>query len=293
LAKRRCLSVIITILITLLPIIPFIIIDGGNDDFIFFWVIVLPCVFVSGVYSLIWYCKCCPTPEQVSINLINNVPVPTISYYTFYGSRRKTQRFSDGLKEIVNEQVQFYPQNFQPTRTLKEIILEQGVTGEQAIQWASNRLQQFSTEQIACIYLYTIESPFYKELNRVMREGSNEERTKYRDFIFYLNEILNLLPSHVGSVYRGISSKVAGYTNGKFVVWPAFSSATRNPIVAHGFMRGQEGTLFLIQSTSAKPISEYSAESSEDEVLFHPNSKFKVVSKVKKAEKKCCHLCWE
>jgi len=74
--------------------------------------------------------------------------------------------------------------------------------GEEIYNNLSNSL--LSAEQIALIHLYTIESPFYRELNHAMREGTEEQRKKFMNFIYYLNETLKLLSPYQGAVYRGI-----------------------------------------------------------------------------------------
>jgi len=87
------------------------------------------------------------------------------------------------------------------------------------------------------IYLYTDESPFYKELNRVMREGSETEIISFRDYIFYLEETLSILEPFKGSVYRVIDRVLTDYRPGMNITWTSFSSATNDVDVALKFVK--------------------------------------------------------
>jgi len=144
-----------------------------------------------------------------------------------------------------------------------------------------------SAEQIALIHLYTIESPFYRELNHAMREGTEEQRKKFDHFIYYLNETLKLLSPHQGSVYRGIDCINNNYQPGKKIVWPSFSSASKDPNVALDFIgKTNKGSLFMIKSKRAVPIRQYSAMPNEEECLFCANSQFEIASIISDASKK-------
>jgi len=190
------------------------------------------------------------------------------------------------VEQLVTEDennLYYHPSDFNPTQTLQELILGQGIVGEQAILWSKMHHtpnSNISKDEMACIFLYTVESPFYKELNRAMRTKDYE---KYLDYIFYLSTTLTKLPSFAGSVYRGIDCKMQ-YPIGKVITWSGFSSATRNPQSALSFLKSEEGTLFLINAKTAKIVSEFAPEA-EDEVLFLPNTKFRILSEISQAER--------
>jgi len=194
---------------------------------------------------------------------------------------------SEVIEQLVSTEdennLYYHPSDFNPTQTLQELILGQGIVGEQAILWSKMHHtpnSNISKDEMACIFLYTVESPFYKELNRAMR---NKDYEKYLDYIFYLSTTLTKLPSFAGSVYRGIDCKMQ-YPIGKVITWSGFSSATRNPQSALSFLKSEEGTLFLINAKTAKIVSEFAPEA-EDEVLFLPNTKFRILSEISQAER--------
>jgi len=118
-----------------------------------------------------------------------------------------------------------------------------------------------------------------------MRSGTNEDRIIIQDYIYFLTNALKLLDPFVGPVYRGIDCQISEYKPGKTIVWPAFSSSTKDPRVAIQFLKGKQGTLFLINSKTPRSIDKYSAIKTEEEVLFLPNSSFKITSQVSDAGK--------
>merc|ERR1719171_2160577 len=71
------------------------------------------------------------------------------------------------------------------------------------------------------------------------------------------------------------------YAPGKRITWQAFSSSTKKQIETLTFLdrypgRKLSGSLFVIDSNTAKDIRHFSAIPGEEEVLFPPNSQFRV-----------------
>jgi hypothetical protein len=87
---------------------------------------------------------------------------------------------------------------------------------------------------------------------------------------------LDRLPNFVGTVYLGTDLEPAALAQdqvGTTVQYPAFTSTSKN----QGFASGGN-TVLTIHSLSGKAISGFSVNPSEEEVLFAPNAKFKVIS---------------
>jgi hypothetical protein len=87
---------------------------------------------------------------------------------------------------------------------------------------------------------------------------------------------LQKLPKHDGVAYRGIrvpdyQEALARYALGKDVVWRAFSSASPDPAYA---VTGN--ILFRIQSRTARILGGYADFQPEQEVIFLPESRFRV-----------------
>ena len=88
---------------------------------------------------------------------------------------------------------------------------------------------------------------------------------------------------HVGKVYRGIKVLLNPdvYATDRRITWQAFSSSTKKQTAMLDFVnnlpgRKLQGSLFVIDSMTAKDIRHFSAIPDEEEVLFPSNSQFKV-----------------
>ncbi|KOO53615.1 ADP-ribosyltransferase 1 precursor [Chrysochromulina tobinii] len=153
----------------------------------------------------------------------------------------------------------------------------------------------------AALYAYTEETPLYGTLNYTMRTPhtsstpTDTELKRYADFLVHTEKALGSLPTHVseleGKVYRGIKVLLNHdiYAPGKRITWQAFSSSTKKQTATLNFVnllpgRKLSGSIFVIDSITAKDIRHFSAIPSEEEVLFPPNSQFKV-EKVVTSEK--------
>jgi len=134
--------------------------------------------------------------------------------------------------------------------------------------------------------MYTLESPFYAHINKIMREGTPEEVEQYRDTIYFLDHALAKVPKFTGSVFRGIDVQLPNYKVGSKVVWQSFSSSSTDVKVATEFLEGGSGTLFLIESKNGHQISQFSSIPSESECLFQPNSVFQITGEYTPASKK-------
>ena len=126
------------------------------------------------------------------------------------------------------------------------------------------------------IYVYTYElegdrdrtEQIYGAMNRAMRLHDADALDFWRPLIWRVDCALTQLPTWRGRVYRGISVRFSeeDYHKGQKVCWPAFSSASAEQSVAEEFVKGDEGSLFFIQSTGARAISRYSKYPDEAEV---------------------------
>mmetsp|Transcript_170609 Transcript_170609/g.541968 ORF Transcript_170609/g.541968 Transcript_170609/m.541968 type:complete len:163 (-) Transcript_170609:114-602(-) len=113
------------------------------------------------------------------------------------------------------------------------------------------------------------------------------ELKRYADYIVHTERALGCLPTHLsevhGKVYRGIKALLNPntYALGKRITWQGFSSSTKKQLGTLEFVnqlpgRKLQGSLFVIDSITAKDIRHFSAFPCEEEVLFPPNSQFKV-----------------
>jgi uracil DNA glycosylase len=145
-------------------------------------------------------------------------------------------------------------------------------------QKAGPEAADLSAGEIAAVYLYTTESPFYRRLNASLRD---RDREQVRPFFGYLRLLLSGLPKlkrYVGSLWRGVAADLRGqYPKGHTVTWWGVSSCTAKRSVASGFI-GSKGrrTLFEVIPTQAVSIRRYSAFTGEDEYVLAPGTQLKV-----------------
>jgi len=137
-----------------------------------------------------------------------------------------------------------------------------------------------SKDEAAAVYLYTMESKFYKDINANLREVN---RTKIQPFFPYLRLLLSafqkLAPKPV-DLWRGVKLDLKKmYPIKQTVVWWGISSCTPKKGVAEGFM-GTSGirTLFRIMPQCAISIMSFSAFKGEEEFILPPGTQLHVES---------------
>ena len=164
---------------------------------------------------------------------------------------------------------------------------------------ASTSPTKIAPDHAAALYAYTEESSLYGTLNYTMRTPhtpstpTDTDLKRYADYLVHTQSALGSLPTHVGKVYRGINILLNHdiYALGKRITWQAFSSSTKKQTVTLKFVnqlpeRKLLGSLFVIDSITAKDIRHFSAIPDEEEVLFPPNSQFKVEKVVTSEQEK-------
>jgi uracil DNA glycosylase/uncharacterized protein YegL len=142
-----------------------------------------------------------------------------------------------------------------------------------------------SLDEIAAIYLYTTESPFYRKLNAALRAPDRGEATPWFGYLRLLLGAMTRLQTYAGSLFRGVAADLRKhYPKGETITWWGVSSCTAKRSVATSFL-GTKGkrTLFEVRATRAVSIRRYSAFTGEDEYLLAPGTQL-IVSDVK-AEK--------
>uniref|UniRef100_A0A7R9ZVS8 NAD(P)(+)--arginine ADP-ribosyltransferase n=1 Tax=Pyrodinium bahamense TaxID=73915 RepID=A0A7R9ZVS8_9DINO len=153
---------------------------------------------------------------------------------------------------------------------------------ERAAKALMSRSVSATQQQVAALYLYTMEHNFYRQLNAAMRD---EDRSKAKSFFCYLKLLFSGLQTlAVSSVqkprelWRGVHKDLSlDHQLGSEVTWWGASSCTPKLTVAQGFL-GRSGarTLFRVQHQSAVSIKDYSAFRGEEEWLLAPGTRLRV-----------------
>ena len=134
-------------------------------------------------------------------------------------------------------------------------------------------------EDVAALFLYTTESPVYRQLNAALRDPDRKKIDPWRGYLRLVFEAFDALPSIAGSLYRGVSKDLrADYGKGRVVTWWGVSSCTPKLAVARGFL-GQKGKrmLFVVEPSTARSIKVFSAFSGEEELILLPGTQLDVV----------------
>lgn len=132
------------------------------------------------------------------------------------------------------------------------------------------------------VWLYTTTNgPWFNVINAPLREGRPAD-ADVRIVTECLHDAIRKLPRHDRRVYRGIrvrnlSDFVRAYTTadggiGAVVTWPAFSSGSIDPDRA---ITGN--VLFIIHSNDGRRMGFYAEHFDEQEVVFLPGSRFRVM----------------
>jgi hypothetical protein len=216
----------------------------------------------------------------------------------------RVKRWGDGLDSPAAGSRHFYPPGFTVTRDVPEAIASFGHSPHYISQimdagraMATTASAPVAAKYAAAICAYTEDSRLYPILTFTMRtphtslNPTDTELRQYADFIVHTERALSCLPAHVselpghGMVYRGIRAILnpTVYAQGKLVTWQGFSSSTRKQLAILEFVdrlpgRKLQGSLFVIESITAKDIRQFSSFPNEEEVLFAPNSQFRVES---------------
>ncbi len=143
-----------------------------------------------------------------------------------------------------------------------------------AVKAKRMELQNIPTEDLVAIKGYT--SDDYKMLNTALRKDDKAELKRLEPYIEVAKSGLRQLPSYKGTVFRGTTlspEQLARYKQGETITEKAFTSTSLDPNSAfYGNVK------MKIESVNGKEISILSNVPQEKEVLFKPNTQFKVLN---------------
>ena len=122
----------------------------------------------------------------------------------------------------------------------------------------------------------------FRVLNTALRNNDPARLAQLDVFLRTTSSSLSHFPEYRGIAFRGVDanfpqSVLANYTPGAIVTDRAFTSTAVNPLVPFGF---NPQTLFVVNSRSGRDIGAASKFEFEAEILFRPNTSFKVLDVV-------------
>jgi hypothetical protein len=138
-----------------------------------------------------------------------------------------------------------------------------------------------SRDEIAAIHLYTQNSNFYRDLNKLLRSRARELLRPYAPYLRLLLGALHKLPRVKGVVYRGVKGNMSAKykTGSKFVWWAVSSTTSTIDCLSNDDFFGTSGerTFFAISAHHAVNIARYSSVPSENELVLVPGARLRVV----------------
>jgi hypothetical protein len=128
-------------------------------------------------------------------------------------------------------------------------------------------------DEASAVHLYTMEAgdhSFYRVLNKILR---NEDRSKVKPWFHYLklfDTALRKLPTVKGCIWRGVSRNVTDchHENDRLTWWCINSCSSSVKVVEDFLKSDNDCTLFMIEATNGKDISQYTYFSEEKEVIL-------------------------
>lgn len=130
-----------------------------------------------------------------------------------------------------------------------------------------------SLDESAAIYLYTMPTNFFKQLNETLREQDRHLLKPWFSYLRLFLGALEKLPSERATIWRGVGSDVKTmFRTDKEYTWWSVNSCSDKIATVQGYVE-QAGTVFSIDAINAKSISEYSHFPMEEEMILIPGTK--------------------
>lgn len=134
---------------------------------------------------------------------------------------------------------------------------------------------------IFSIYLFSLYPTLVRSVNQCLSNPNEnlKHKTLLLQYTEYLTEALNKLPSFKGEVFRGTNLNIdrTNFEKGTVFTWPTITSSSLDWGYSGDF-KSKKGTIFIIKCKNGKLIKEYSHHPYENQVLFLPNTQFKVTN---------------
>jgi hypothetical protein len=134
------------------------------------------------------------------------------------------------------------------------------------------------------LYLYTGNYTIFKQVNMTLKDWSNTSTdpssSVWYPFINCLYQSINIINPYIGEVYRAVDTKFTldTYEIGKIIQWNSFSLCSAEWKDASDLIGKKTGVVFIIHSLTGRVISKYSKYPVDNEAIFLPLSKFKVIN---------------
>jgi hypothetical protein len=124
----------------------------------------------------------------------------------------------------------------------------------------------------AAIYLYSMQTPFFSNLNIKLRAEDHHALKPWFTFLKLFMTAVEKLPSTNGVVWRGVNyDDTVTFVDNDVQIWWGVNSCTMDLRIVQPFL-GKMGTLFAIETIHGKDISAFAAYPEEQEVVLMPGT---------------------
>lgn len=195
---------------------------------------------------------------------------------------KRNDRFVDGnLAELEDaNRSPIFGYEDSPVLTLEEAVeklqfivprlIDYVTTAKKKYNWHSSLLTR---DESAAIYLYTMGTTFFAELNKALRAENRNTLKPWFPFLKLLIKGLNKLPSIEQTIWRGVSGNVGlEFSDGDDHIWWSINSCSLALSVVEMHL-GTNGTLFAIDVIDGKDISAFSTFPEEQEIVLLPGTR--------------------
>ncbi len=149
-------------------------------------------------------------------------------------------------------------------------------TAKKKYNWHSTLLTR---DESAAIYLYTMQTEFFRRLNIALRDPNRQVLKPWLDFLKILITALKKLPSTKAIIWRGVHyDATSDFIDGEVYTYWNISSCSRNLDIAERYLP-KSGTLFNIDAIHGKDVSMFSAVPDEQEVILMPGTRVRAKSR--------------
>jgi hypothetical protein len=130
-------------------------------------------------------------------------------------------------------------------------------------------------DESAAIYLYSMPKGFFSLLNEALRAEDRHALQPWFAFLKLFITALLRLPSNKKTVWRGVSGDVGTvFDDGDVHIWWSVNSCSPDISVVEQYL-DNSSTLFAIDASHGKDISEYSTFPTEKEIVLMPGTRLR------------------
>lgn len=226
-----------------------------------------------------------PKYEGQLINGQNKYPVGLVKMFDGYSYKLTNSSIANISKESEGKMLSLVgfadqmtnSKNFPDGKKSLELILWEAKIHVLKLL-ASGRYGKLNPTHLFSLYLYTSNQTIFETVNSAIINWKNE--TYIKPLVLCLYQSISLIPSLEGEVYRCVNVKfqLKEYMIGDVLTWPTFSFASSEWKLANDLINNRKGIIFIIQSKTGRNISLFSRCPVDNDVVFLPGSKFKILN---------------